>query len=197
MIVRSPDVWTLTASIVVLLRDDFGTERKPRGGVTVRLTTRPDLPIRNTLGDWVFADLPAGTPAAPFNYTVRVTGDYYLPVEQTVPVPDPASTYPRNLTVREIVLRPSIHYPFSPGTTQLRGRVLKVGLAVGGATVSVPSAAPYLTGPTGEFVFAFKAFATPSQTFTLTASHPVHGTQSQPGVVVERYKINSRDVVYP
>ena len=138
---------TTRLAVAVWLVDDF-TGKSPIGSVEVLLEGLILKPVKNSSGYYLFLDLPGG------EYQVRVKSDYYFDENETVIL---ATLDPSNPVV-EITLKPKPSYPFFPGTTLIRGRVLDAdGNPVLGAQVEVRGKG--ITNQTtekGELVLYFK-----------------------------------------
>ena len=135
---------TTTLSMAVWLKDDY-TGKPPIGRVEVFLVGQEVKSVKNPSGYYLFLDLPAG------QYQVRVESEYYFAVDKTVNLPGPDP-------VEEITLNPKPSYPFSAGTTLIRGIFLDTAAnPISEATVKVvEKAISTITTPKGEFVFYFK-----------------------------------------
>lgn len=140
-------VITTTLSVAVSLQDDY-TENQPIGGVKVFLAGQELKSVKNPSGYYLFLDL-AGS-----EYQVRVETDYYFSQKTTVKLTD---LDPLNPVVR-FKLKPKPSYPFSPGTTLIRGMVHSSdGNMIPGAKVEVPGKnVSNITTEKGEFVLYFK-----------------------------------------
>jgi hypothetical protein len=103
---------TTRLSVAVSLMDDF-TGEQPIGSVMVFLSVPRLEPIKNPSGYYLFLDLPDS------EYQVRVESAYYFDVNEKVV---PANLAPLNPVI-EIILKPKPSYPFSSGTTLIRGMV--------------------------------------------------------------------------
>lgn len=138
---------TTKLAVALLLKDDY-TEKQPIGKVKVFMEELETKPIKNPSGYYLFLDLPDG------EYRLRVESDYYFDMAETVAL---ASLDPMNPVV-EINLKPMPSYPFSPGTTLIRGMVQNLtGDPVPGAQVQV-TGKPIDNETTGkgEWVLYFK-----------------------------------------
>jgi hypothetical protein len=159
---------TTRVSLAVPLLDAF-TGGLPRGNPRVSIDGVAATPIRNASGQFVFVDLDLD----PGDVTVTVDGGAYYadpePVEVTIPteaalaaaeasgsdVFDPSAD---PVAVGELVPTPT--YPFPPGTTLVRGRVVDDTGAtprrVADAAVSVDGVGrTTTTTDDGEFVLSF------------------------------------------
>jgi hypothetical protein len=140
-------VITTTLSVAVSLQDDY-TGNQPIGKVKVFLAGRELKSVKNPSGYYLFLDL-AGS-----EYQVRVETDYYFSEKTTVKLTE---LDPLNPVVR-FKLKPKPSYPFSPGTTLIRGMVHSSdGNMIPGAKVEVPGKnVSNITTEKGEFVLYFK-----------------------------------------
>jgi hypothetical protein len=162
------DERALRVSLAVPLVDAF-TGGSPRGDPSVSIDGSTATPIRNASGQFVFVDLDLD----PGDVTVTVDGGAYYadpePVDVTIPteaelaaaetsgadVFDPSAD---PVGVDELVPTPT--YPFPPGTTLVRGRVVD---DTGATPVRVPDAQVGVDGvdrvttttDDGEYVVCF------------------------------------------
>jgi hypothetical protein len=140
-------VITTTLSLAVSLKDDY-TGNQPIGWVKVLLAGQDLKSVKNPSGYYLFLDLPGN------ECQVRVETDYYFSEKATVKLPD---LDPLNPVVR-FKLKPKPSYPFSPGTTLIRGMVHNSDQnPAAGAKVEVPGKnVNNITTEKGEFVLYFK-----------------------------------------
>ena len=141
---------TTTLSLAVSLQDDYTGDR-PIGGVKVFLEGRDLKSVKNPSGYYLFLDL-AGS-----EYQVRVETDYYFSEKTTVKLPELDPLNP----VVQVKLKPEPSYPFSPGTTLIRGMVYGSDQnPAAGAKVEVPGKnVNNITTEKGEFVLYFKGLS--------------------------------------
>lgn len=143
-------------SLAVRPMDSF-TGRSAIDGPDVTLEDRPDEPVRNPSGYFVFLDIEPGS------VTVLVNGgsrflDERIPGVTAVDITDPATTVdpadPTTFPVETVELTPSPAYPFPSGTTLIRGRVLDPSdEPIPGATVGIRNHdAGTRTDRNGEYV---------------------------------------------
>ncbi|UCH97322.1 MAG: hypothetical protein JSV88_10840 [Candidatus Aminicenantes bacterium] len=138
---------TTKLSMAVSLQDDY-TEKPPIGSVEVFLIGQEVKSVKNPSGYYLFLDLPGS------EYQVRVETEYYFKKRTTVKLTE---LDPLNPVVR-FKLKPKPSYPFSPGTTLIRGMVHGIdGKAVPGANVEIRGKnINNITTEKGEFVLYFK-----------------------------------------
>lgn len=140
-------------SLAVILHDDFASDKQPIGRIEVSLKEHDRQAIRNLSGYYIFTDVENG------DYTVQVTSDYYFDEEKEVTVSD-SDTPDLEELIEEITLKPVPFYPFSPGTTLIKGMVKKEEdeevNPVSGTTVKVlEKDIQNQTTEKGEFVLYF------------------------------------------
>lgn len=143
-------VITTTLSLAVSLQDDY-TGNQPIGRVKVFLEGRDLKSVKNPSGYYLFLDLTGS------EYQVRVETDYYFSEKTTVKLPE---LDPLNPVIR-VKLKPKPSYPFSPGTTLIRGAVYGSDQnPAPGAKVKVPGGnVKNITTEKGEFVLYFKGLS--------------------------------------
>jgi hypothetical protein len=143
-----PDqTFTTRLSLAVSLIDEY-TGKQPIGQVKVFLEGQESKNVKNRSGYYLFLDLPGN------EYQVRVEAEYYFAGGTAVNLPD---LDPKN-PVKQLKLKPRPCYPFSHGTTLIRGMVRDI------EENAVPGAAVEITGKNvsnistekGEFVLYFK-----------------------------------------
>ncbi len=135
---------TTKLSMAVFLVDDY-TGKPPIGSLEVFLVNQEVKSFKNPSGYYLFLDLPGG------QYQIRVEAEHYFAVNTTVDIPGPDP-------VIEITLIPRPSYPFSAGTTLIRGVFQDTAAnPVPEAMVKVlEKNISTITTQEGEFVFYFK-----------------------------------------
>lgn len=139
---------TTRLTFAVLLRDGFAPRNGLTGGCQISLAGGEAAPVMNRSGHYCFVDLPEG------DYTVVTSTKYYLDQEVAVAT---AVLDPKSPAI-VIDLEPSLAYPFPPGTTLLKGRIVDLaGGGVSGAQVEIQSLGRRLVSDQhGMFLFYFK-----------------------------------------
>lgn len=174
---------------------------------TIRIAGSTLVPRRRQSdATFLFFDLQPGS------YTFEVRSPYYVSLDVTAAVPQSDPKWPAfpDITLADeslpldspaqpaayraqrsaTTLQPSVRYPFSRGTTLVRGIVRGSGQVLAGASVrrqGDPTAA--LTDAAGEYVLFFTDLAGSGQTVTLEASHPLYTTVTAPVDVVRGFTV--------
>lgn len=139
---------TTRLTFAVLPRDGFAPQKGLTGGCQISLAGGEAAPVMNRSGHYCFVDLPAG------DYTVVTSAKYYLDQEVAIAT---ALLDPKSPAIA-IDLEPSLAYPFPPGTTLLKGRIVDpAGGVVSGAQVEIQSfGRRFVSDKHGMFLFYFK-----------------------------------------
>lgn len=143
-----PDqTFTTRLSLAVSLIDEY-TGKQPIGPVKVYLEGQELKHVKNRSGYYLFLDLPGN------EYQVRVEAEYYFEDGTAVNLPD---LDPKNPVV-QFKLKPRPCYPFSNGTTLIRGMVrdIEENAAPGASVEIVGKDVSNITTEKGEFVLYFK-----------------------------------------
>ena len=142
-----------------------------RNGVSARITGLMDRPIVNASGMRVFINLP-DQPQYDVEVDARRAGFPF--VERFAFTPPPAGNRDPAARRRDVLLAPGPDYPFSPGTTLIRGVVTRGSAPVAQATISASPAA-------GGESFATRSVA--NGAFALALRLPPVGTHEAEGPV--------------
>ena len=186
--------WSITrVSFAVRLIDDFTTQPSLIGSTEVFITGTGEIATSKPTDYHLFTNLTAT------NVTVRIENKHYAPKEVAVNIPALEARNP--VTVQ--TLKPSVLYPFPPGSTLVRGIVVDAAQRpIQGAHVSVTGAAlANDSGEDGRFVLYWRPLDEDdisvvnhrrlvkvgnSTTIDLSVSHPSFQTTNVTiGIVVE------------
>jgi hypothetical protein len=152
-----------------------------RDGVGARIAGLKDRPIVNSSGLLVFINLPDQP-----HYDVEVDGRRagFPFVERFVFTPPAAANKSPAERRRDVLLTPGPDYPFAPGTTLVRGVVVRGSSPVGGASISaapVAGGASFATRSIANGAFALALRLPPGGRGEAEASVPVTIVVSESG----------------
>ncbi|WP_406661838.1 hypothetical protein V7O66_04790 [Methanolobus sp. ZRKC3] len=134
-------------SLAVWVTDNY-TEKKPIGGIKVKIKDAQIKAIKNPSGYYCFNDLNPGS------YIVNIDSDYYFQEEVKVEVPSISDSNRKNPVV-EISMKPRPSYPFPKNSTLVRG-LISNGDTVAAEVKIVDEIPETLADDRGEFVLYIK-----------------------------------------
>jgi hypothetical protein len=123
-----------------------------------------------------------------------------LLANQDKPLNDPTQPAAFRDQLSRTTLQPTIAYPFPPGASIVRGRVIANGNPLSNARVrriDVNDGLEYRTGADGYYVLFFKSVKGNDEPITLRASHVFHPDEDQPVAVRRGMTVTQNMVMAP
>lgn len=170
---QAESIQVVSLQFALLLRDGFADSDQLLGDVTVTAGTIAGKQ-KDSSGAFLFFDLKPGPQSfaissgtyTPYYQPAKVVVTVPMPsalwpafpdrtlADPTLPLGDPGQTAAYKAQRQRATLLPSTGYPFSAGTTLIRGSVMHAGLPLAGAVVQQTGSSDpaYTTGADGQFV---------------------------------------------